>query len=324
MELPYGFDLVIAALMERREALAATPGGAPEHALVVPTDLAEALKANAVFRHKVAAHDLVIYALRAHADVLVEVTEEQLKHGDIMAMTSLLPLSAAETIATSFFEFASKHRLSAALATMSSQQIQILALFHSHLLQRPVKRVGISERLDLILPRRPYVPASAVVSPAVPHFARVACDYEAEESGGALEHSVERSAVIQAPVICQLCGTGFLSHEDLWQHAADAHHSWAEYRKRLIWEVQQRPSVPLQPIEKRRLAGNFMQDMLHSYPARNTLRPGQCTARQVVACAVCAYKDSYLRRPWAARMLRVRWDASIPRFGMLRGNGVGC
>ena len=56
-------------------------------------------------------------------------------------------------------------------------------------------------------------------------------------------------------------------------------------------EVQQRESVPLQPIEKRRLAGNFMHDLLHSYPARNTYQPGKCTMRQIVACAVCAYKD---------------------------------
>ena len=44
-------------------------------------------------------------------------------------------------------------------------------------------------------------------------------------------------------------------------------------------------------MEKRRLAGNFYQDLLYSYPARNSLRPEQCTMRQIVACAVCAFKD---------------------------------
>ena len=34
-----------------------------------------------------------------------------------------------------------------------------------------------------------------------------------------------------------------------------------------------------------------MHDLLHSYPGRNTVRPGECTMRQVVACAVCAIKD---------------------------------
>ena len=96
---------------------------------------------------------------------------------------------------------------------------------------------------------------------------------------------------MQAPFICQLCGDGFVTMKNLWKHAEQKHHSWAEYRKRLIFEVQQQASIPLQPVEKRRLAGNFMQDMLYSYPARNTLRPGELTMRQIVACSVCAIKD---------------------------------
>ena len=84
---------------------------------------------------------------------------------------------------------------------------------------------------------------------------------------------------------------GFLSQGALWAHAKAAHHSWSEYRKRLIFEVQRRQSVPLQPVEKRRLAGNFMQDLLHSVPGRNTVQPGKCTMRQIVACATCAVKD---------------------------------
>ena len=34
-----------------------------------------------------------------------------------------------------------------------------------------------------------------------------------------------------------------------------------------------------------------MHDLLHCYPGRNTVRPGHCTMRQIVACATCAYKD---------------------------------
>ena len=127
-----------------------------------------------------------------------------------------------------------------------------------------------------------YVPAAAVASPDQPYLAEVADD-EASSSE-------QTRAVIQAPVVCQLCGAGFLAPEGLWKHAAAEHHSWAEYRKRLIFEVQQRHSVPLQPVEKRRLAGNFMRDLLHSYPSRNSLRRGSWTMRQIVACAMCALK----------------------------------
>ena len=105
----------------------------------------------------------------------------------------------------------------------------------------------------------------------VPHFVKISAG-----SVGATEHTPPR---LQAPFVCQLCGDGFVTTRGLWTHAAAQHHSWLEYRKRLIFEVQQCNTVPLQPIEKRRLAGNFYQDLLHSQPARNTLRPGQCTMR---------------------------------------------
>ena len=34
-----------------------------------------------------------------------------------------------------------------------------------------------------------------------------------------------------------------------------------------------------------------MHDMLHSYQSRGTARPGECTMRQIVACAVCAMQN---------------------------------
>ena len=95
---------------------------------------------------------------------------------------------------------------------------------------------------------------------------------------------------MQAPVICQLCGQGFLDNKGLWKHAAAEHHSWAEYRNRLIYEVGRRVNVPLQPVENRRLVVNFMHDLLYSHPGRDTLKPGCYTMRQVAACAVCAGK----------------------------------
>ena len=96
---------------------------------------------------------------------------------------------------------------------------------------------------------------------------------------------------LQAPFVCQLCGDGFVTMRALWNHARAQHHSWAEYRKRLIFELQQCETVPLQPIEKRRLAGSFYQDLLYSRPARDTLRQDHVTMKQIVACATCAVKD---------------------------------
>ena len=76
------------------------------------------------------------------------------------------------------------------------------------------------------------MPPQALVSTEIPHFVQL----QAEADGG---------PTMQAPVICQLCGAGFLTPKDLWVHAAKEHHSWSEARKRLIFEIQQRTSVPL-------------------------------------------------------------------------------
>ena len=208
-----------------------------------------------------------------------------------MATGSLIPPAAAETISTNFFDSALKHNLADTMASMSSQQILVIAVSHSHLQRKPPKRIFISEHLDLIQKK-------TGVYTSKPHFitSRLPLCSGGMRSGWYREWRCCRAHIY---TICSVASSGnmsiawdgFLSPQGLWRHAAAAHHSWAEYRKRLIFEVQARHSVPLQPLEKRRLAGNFMQDLLHSYPSRNTLRPGECTMRQIVACAVCAYKD---------------------------------
>ena len=183
----------------------------------------------------------------------------------MVAAGSLLPTEAADFIAETFFEFAFKHKLANMLASMSPEQIQVIALFLSSLQRKPPKRVHMSERLDLIRKKPAYTPADEIMSPTIPHFARTQMQ--------------PTSATVQAPVICQLCGDGLLTPKELWRHAAKEHHSWAEARKRLIFEVQQRITVPLQPKEKRRLASNLVHDLLCSHPGRGTVRPGECTMR---------------------------------------------
>ena len=203
-----------------------------------------------------------------------------------MAPNGLMPTAAADVIAQTFFDFVVKHNLADTMVSMSAQQFQVIAIFLNHLQRKPPKRVHISERLYFIQQKPSYTPVGEMASPEVPHFARLQ-----SEMDGVSEHTHPPRPIMQAPVICQLCGAGFLTQKDHWAHAAKEHHSWAEARKRLIFEVQQQTTVPLHPLEKRRLARNFMHDMLYSYPGRNTVRPNECTMRQIVACAVCAIKD---------------------------------
>jgi len=187
-------------------------------------------------------------------------------------------LQSAERISSDFLEFVGKHELHEAVLKMTSTQVQVVAMFHAQLKLRPPKRVQLTERWEYLHQKPSYVSASEVQSPDTPHFAAVA-------------DAPHGPAVLQAPVVCQLCGLGFLSRQALWKHCELHHHSWCEYRKRLIFEVQQRNAVPLRPVEKRRFAGNYMQDLLYSRPGRGTVKPNECTMRQVVACAVCAVKD---------------------------------
>ena len=155
------------------------------------------------------------------------------------------------------------------MAAMSAQQVQFLGIFLSHLQRKPPNRVDISERLDLIQHKPSYISVDQIVSLEIPHFVCLQ-----SETDGAAEHTHSSRPKMQAPAICKLRGAGFVSPRDLWAHAATEHHSWAEARKRLIFEAQQRISVPLQPIEKRRLARNFMHDLLYSLSG-----PQHCTTR---------------------------------------------
>ena len=188
-----------------------------------------------------------------------------------------MPPEAAKVIANAFFDFALKNALFHVMQELSSEQILVTALFPSNLLQKPPKRIYLSKRFDLLQVKPADVPSEAVSSPSLPRFVKVAA-----------EHG---PPTLQAPFICEPCGDGFVTMAVLWKHAGAQHHSWSEYRKRLIFEVQQCKTVPLQPIEKRRLAGNFYRDLLYSRSARNTLREDRVTVRQVVACATCAIKD---------------------------------
>ena len=115
--------------------------------IVVADDLAQALTANPIFRHKIATHDLLTYAMKEPAKYLAMITTDQLQQGDIMAPGSLLPAEAAEVIASTFFNFVVKHQLADTMQTMRSEQIQVIALFLNHLLQKLPEACGTEAQL---------------------------------------------------------------------------------------------------------------------------------------------------------------------------------
>ena len=152
-------------------------------------------------------------------------------------------------VATEFFDFVAAHHLTSTLQDCDAQHMTTLAVHHAHCLVTSPKPIGVSVNSQYILSRGIYVPAAAVESPSPPHFVMAA-----DASLGAPEHATCR---IEAPRVCQLCGRGFLNWKALFNHAKDAHHSFAEYRKRIFWEAENMDALPLPHSRKKDDAVEF-------------------------------------------------------------------
>ena len=83
------------------------------------------------------------------------------QHGDAMAPHGLLPAAAAEFTATTSIDFMVGSNLGD-VAFSSSEQIQTIALFLSHLQLKPPKREYISECMDLIHQKPTCTPTDAI------------------------------------------------------------------------------------------------------------------------------------------------------------------
>ena len=74
-----------------------------------------------------------------------------------------------------------------------------------------------------------------------------------------LQDSAEQSvddlslSVASPPVMCWICGEGFLHNGALFKHCREAHGDYAEYRKRLFWRAQRDGFKPLLPWVKRHM-----------------------------------------------------------------------
>ena len=102
--LPSVFEKVVGILSTKRLARRDHPHGAPEHLIGVCSDLASAFMTNPVFKHKIATHDVLTYAMKEPIEHLKTITTEQVQHGDMMATSSLMPAAAADAFAKTFFE----------------------------------------------------------------------------------------------------------------------------------------------------------------------------------------------------------------------------
>jgi len=104
-------------------------------------------------------------------------------------------------------------------------------------------------------------------------------------------------AVASPPVMCWICGEGFLYNGALLKHCCEAHGDYAEYRKRLFWRVQKDGFKPLLPWVKRHILESATFHLTYSVPGSFSLKWNHPEAfrvakeRSEVACVVCARKD---------------------------------
>lgn len=167
-ELPYRFVQVVDILRQRRRERVAS---ASEHGLGTSADLSRELIGNPVFWHEIGAHDLFLYGARDKGATVFNSMATRNDRGAMAREKSLLEQALADEIASDFFEFVIREDLREALRFASPEHMQVLAVFLRRLQLRPAPRLVASERFDLIRPKMKYVPASAVDSPAMPHFA---------------------------------------------------------------------------------------------------------------------------------------------------------
>ena len=103
--------------------------------------------------------------------------------------------------------------------------------------------------------------------------------------------------VASPPVMCWICGEGFLHNGALFKHCLEAHGDYAEYRKRLFWRAMIDGFKPLLPWVKRHMLESATFHLTYSVPGSFSFKWSHPEAflvakeRSEVACVVCARKD---------------------------------
>ena len=103
--------------------------------------------------------------------------------------------------------------------------------------------------------------------------------------------------VASPPVMCWICGEGFLHNGALFKHCCEHHGDYAEYRKRLFWRAQKDGFKPLLAWVKRHMLESATFHLTYSVPGSHSLKWSHPEAFRVakeraeVACVVCARKD---------------------------------
>ena len=129
-------------------------------------------------------------------------------------------------------------------------------------------------------------------------------------------------AVASPPVMCWICGEGFVHNKALHKHCCAEHGDYAEYRKRLFWRAQRDGFKPLLPWVKRHMLEAATFHVTYSVPGSFSLKMSHPEAflvareRSETACVVCARKD-WLENRFTVHLWRESYGRSSFRASAL-------
>ena len=114
--------------------------------------------------------------------------------------------------------------------------------------------------------------------------------------------------IISGPLVCQLCDADFISEKSFSEHKTHCHAGDREYRKRVLYLMEEQGCRPITGQEKRIMVQNFSHFQQYCYPGAkgNYFAEGEEVPRCEAACAICARKD------WLEHRFKLRLFAEPP------------
>ena len=93
--------------------------------------------------------------------------------------------------------------------------------------------------------------------------------------------------IISGPLVCQLCDADFISEKSFTEHKKDCHAGECEYRKRVLYLMEEQGCRPITAQEKRIMVQNFAHFQQYCYPGAmgNYFAEGEEVPRCEAACA---------------------------------------
>ena len=178
---------------------------------------------------------------------------------------------SARNLVDTFISFIEEAKIMHCLQTLSPRRCLTLCIWLAYV-SAPLP-VALTPFQAFVSAKKDYTTKEKVHCPDIPYFIKDALDPFATPR-------------LTAPILCELCGRGFLDKRALHDHFQDSHGGIQEVRKTIFWHAEQLDALPLSMKRKRTMLANFDQALRCCRPGGT----GELEPRRDVACVVCARK----------------------------------